>query len=189
MNQIEKTAKYSLSSVDTIPKDTAAKCIASLFAGLHSQDRGGLNKAVLAGYVEAVADCPEWAVAEATRLYRIGVYGNGKFVPQAGELARAARKLVEQKEEQKRHEQEIAQEREAIRQQILELQRERDFHANKTPESKARVAETLKRFKAGLASSEPVPASVGQIERCAARFATQGRQATEALLAREQEND
>jgi|GEM_PF-3826797 len=148
MNQIEK---YSAQS---ITRESASKHIASLFVVLHSQNKGGLNDAVAAAYIEAVEDISEWAVAEAANLYRRGLRGNGRFVPQPPEFAQAARELVSQRQGSEVEREAKNRKAEWIAKQIAEQERSKAVLAGITPESRKRVLEKLRATQANIAEAQ-----------------------------------
>ena len=166
-------------SMQPISEDAAKKHIASMFVGLQSQDKGGLNAALVANYLEAVQDIPEWAVEQATEMYRTGKRGNGRFVPMGAELAKCARELIEAREDRKRHQARMAGQAAQLKSQIAEQQRLKDFHSRKTDESRARVQSLLEKTKQNITSQDDVSmheSTTPEItRRTHKRFAEQGR--------------
>jgi len=178
MNEV---AKYSLQPISTA---VASKHIASLFAsGLHSENKGGLSDALVASYLENVEGLPEWAVTEATKLYRKGIRGGGKFVPSPQELANTARELIEADAERERTLQARKAKAARIAEEIAENERYKAIRAGITPESKARVQKMLEKAKAQIAAakvaveeSEQPPSNLPDMKETHERFKAQARE-------------
>jgi hypothetical protein len=99
------------------------------------------RKTLMTGYLDNLSDLPEWAVLRVIEEYRTGKRGDGRFVPTAAQLAQAATELRNTHiREQKRAEAE----REYFEQERKARQREREFHATITDESRERVLAKLK---------------------------------------------
>lgn len=182
MNELTPQANYSLQKSDTVDRERAKPLIAGLFVNLQSQSKGGLTGAVVAGYLEAVQDVPEWALEQAAEMYRTGKRGNGKFVPMPAELAKCARELVEAKTERERHKQKMKMDTQRIASQIAEQQRLKDFHAKKSQDSIQRVKQMREKQKqewereaAEYEASKPKEESISK--RTQNRFAAQAREA------------
>ena len=76
------------------PRDRAARHIAEMFAVLEFRD-DETRDVVTANFLDAVALLPEWAIAEASRAFRHGEAGGGKFAPKPGEFAIKARQVAD----------------------------------------------------------------------------------------------
>lgn len=137
MNDIIKKENHLMA----VTKLDAAKCIASLFLSLLSQDKGVFTDADNKLYIDALNGIPAWAVEEATKMYRTGRRGSGKFVPMAGELAKCALELVEAKKDREAHKASMQSQARKISEQISEQNRLKNFQAQKSPESIKRVGE------------------------------------------------
>lgn len=180
MSELTPQANYSLQKSDAVDRERAKPLISGLFVNLQSQSKGGLTGAVVAGYLEAVQDVPEWALEQAAEMYRTGKRGNGKFVPMPAELAKCARELVEAKAERERHKQQMKMDTQRIASQIAEQQRLKDFHANKSQDSIQRVKQMREKQKqewereeAEYEASKPQEESISK--RTQNRFAAQAR--------------
>jgi len=173
------TQAPAIYSIQPISRESAKRHIASMFVGLQSQDKGGLNDALVANYLEAVADIPEWAVEQATEMYRTGKRGNGRFVPMGAELAKCARELVDAKQQDKLEKQRRKHNAMKLSHQISERKRLDDFHAGKTDDSRNRVRELLEKTKTKLTADQEAMAYQSTqpeiLTRTHKRFAPQAR--------------
>lgn len=151
MNDLRPT--YSLQAQEPAVDTTiAAKEIGTLFVNLATENKGELTRAAMAGYLDAVQDVPEWALKQACEEYRTGKRGDGRFVPRAGELAKAARSIVEAQRNLDFDRRRREAERKKVREELDRAQRLKEFEASKTPESRKRVSDMLSEYKRNLAA-------------------------------------
>lgn len=181
MNALTETkAEYSLQAA--VDDRSVAKILAPLFASLHHEDKGGLNKAVLDNYLDVLGGLPEWALVQAVEEFRRGIRGNGRFVPMAAELNKAALGLIDAEKDRQRRIAERERHAKAIRKQIAENEAFKNRQAGITDESRARVGEKLRATQAAIAEARLMDAETRkgptQVEITHERFKAAGRAAT-----------
>ncbi len=181
MSAITEQANYSLQQ--TADGKTLAKLIAPLFASLHSQNTGSTTKAVLDNYLDVISDVDPSALGQVVDEYRRGLRGDGRFVPPAAELAKAARSIVEARKAMEREQFQRQKQKEAIAKEIADNERWRMHREGITQESRDRVQARLDEHKARQAEIDLEERNRKSLSDCpsiweqaAKRFNEEGRQ-------------
>lgn len=181
MNALTETkANYSLQT--TVDDKSVATILAPLFATLHHENKGSLTNAVLENYLEVLGGLPEWALVQAVDEFRRGIRGNGRFIPMAAELNKAANGLIDAEKDRERRVAERERHAKAIQKQIAENEAFKNRQAGITDESRARVGEKLRATQAAIAEARLMDSEIRkgptQAEITHERFKAAGRAAT-----------
>lgn len=146
------------------------------------------RKAVIENYIEVLSDLPEWAINQAVEQYRKGIFGDGKFVPLAGELAQKVRQVMQEREELNRYRRMQVHENDKVREQIAEIDAWKKQKAGVTDESRSRVQRMLDETRQNLINADAERDDKSEVnvhQETHDRFKAQARQDLVKVLERQ----
>jgi len=181
------------------PRERAARHIAELFTVLHVPEKGEAEKILVKNFLDAVELVPEWAIADASRCFRFGTKGNGKFIPTPAEFAMTAREIADKERQRLKSQQQISDQfaEEKRRKEFLENRENQGGEAFKKALAQWRSAYTKHKVEMKEADEEYQRQQADKLnirkdkrplsEITHERYADQGRANLEALIAQQED--